>query len=171
MNPVTPQVTYNESIPIEEVLEFICKENLGLVMDEEPIAEWTYTLRSNLVRSLSLLQRLPSPKIFERLNLPLVLEVELVKIFQDPSELFARRGYGYASAQAMAPRRWTLPPLNAQQAVDDSPPSPKSEKGSARSALLGITDEMRQSLSSAWADISSKGNLAQFFECVHVHVP
>jgi hypothetical protein len=107
--------------PIEEVVEYIVKEKLGLSVEEEATSEWTYTLKKNLIKTAGLLQRLPTPQHIERLQLPLLLETELVKIIQDPSQLQSRK-----------------------LTQDDSPPSPKGGEKAARSALLGITDEMRR---------------------------
>jgi hypothetical protein len=153
----------DDNTPIEDVLRRIFTEILGIALKtayDDQFLECMYKLKKNCISTQGLLFRLPSARAIEKLGLPILIESELINLyslrshFEEP--VFSR----FTPTQEKS--------TSADSGgVTEAAGSPKSHQ---KSAILGITDDMRAVIKQTWSDISTArtngSHLNQFFECV-----
>jgi hypothetical protein len=153
----------DQNLTLEQILRFIFVNRLGLDLQqtENIFSECFHIMKSNLILNLNQLLKLPSASFLERLKLPLLVETELMRIMQNPDSI--TQSFGVAGADLLSSRsHGGSKPLgrsssrNNLSSLDDSD-SPRARSftvSNDRSAVFGLTDEMRVALKNSWAEIS-----------------
>lgn len=142
----------DDSTPIEVVLRRIFTQVLKIELKtayDDQFVECIYKLKKNCISNLGLLFRLPSARSIEKMNLPLLVESELVSLYSIRAHF----------DEPMVPR---LSPTEKRA------PDAGETKPLTKSSVLGLTAEMRSAVKQTWAEISSArlngSQLNQFFD-------
>lgn len=161
----TPASGVENNIGIEALLRYIFSTRLGIDVNihENAVADCYQVLKSNLILSLNHLLKLPSPSFLERLKLPLLVETELHRAMQNPDGFIQALESSVPSTARSTLRvsrlvkKESRASMPMSTSLDDSD-SPRQRSWTLapndRSALLGLTDDMRTALKASWAEIS-----------------
>lgn len=155
----TNKTNHFDDLTIDEILSNIVHKEFQLTdVDIEPFA---FIFKSNMIHNGRLLKKL-NPSLLSRLNIPILLESAIMDLIQ--KETYGKF-YGSQSGNGIR----SISFINGIESMSETGGGSFNRKETVetqKSALLGLTPEMKLRLKECWNKLttSKSGNLAKFFD-------